>query len=133
LEFGQLTRKLGERLGPEKHLIRIANHSRPSEIANAVHNFHRTGTAVRQIAAVQNQVGCGLSQIRQDRLKGSSIAVYVGDDCDAHVLWPVALVLRPLDFFLFRSNPSLTVGASIRAPSVSEWVCASTESCGHGT
>jgi hypothetical protein len=30
------------------------------------------------------------------------------------------LVLRPRNFFLFRDDPSLTVGAPIRAPSVSE-------------
>ena len=92
LQFGQLAGKLRQRLGPEKHFIRIANHARPSEIAHPIHNLHRTGTAVRQIAAVQNQVGRGLPQIRQDCLKRGSIAVYVGDDCDAHALPPLALV-----------------------------------------
>jgi hypothetical protein len=50
----------------------------------------------------------------------------------------VILILRPVRTpkasvqpLLIRGNPSLTVGAPIRAPSVSERVCVSTESCGH--
>ena len=84
LQVGRLARKLRQRLGPEKHFIRIANHALPAEIANAVHNLHGTRSAVSQIAAVEDQVGRSLPQIRQDCLKGGSVAVDVGYDCDAH-------------------------------------------------
>ena len=42
----RLARKLFQRLGPEKHFIRIADHTLPAEIANAIDNLHgaRTGS-----------------------------------------------------------------------------------------
>jgi len=52
--------KLLQRLGHEKHFIRIANHALPAEIANAIHNLHGTCSSVSQIAAVEDQVGRGL-------------------------------------------------------------------------
>src|SRR5271157_394758 len=79
-----MTRELCQRLGSEKHLVRIANYPAPAEIADPVHNFHGTCTGVGQIAAVEDQVRSGLPQIRQDRLKRGSVAVDVGRDCDAH-------------------------------------------------
>ena len=84
LQLGRLTRKLLQRLGPRKHFIRIANHTLPAEIANAIHNLRGTCSSVSQIAAVEDQVGRGLPQIRQDGLKRGSVAVDVGYDCDAH-------------------------------------------------
>src|SRR6202011_1552292 len=80
----RLLRKLRQRLGPEKHFIRIAHHAVPAEIANLVHNLHGTRSAVSQIAAVEDHVGSGLPQIRQDCLKRGSVAVDVGYDRDAH-------------------------------------------------
>jgi hypothetical protein len=41
-------------------------------------------SAVRQIAAVEDYVGRGLPEIRQDRLKRGAVAVDVGYDSDAH-------------------------------------------------
>ena len=70
--------------GSKKHFIRIADHALPAEIANAVHNLRGTCAAVSQIAAVKDQVGRGLPQIRQNGLKRGSVAVDVGNDCDAH-------------------------------------------------
>jgi hypothetical protein len=34
--------KFLERLGPEKHFVGIAKHALPTEIANPIHNLHRT-------------------------------------------------------------------------------------------
>jgi hypothetical protein len=76
--------KLFERLGAEKHFIRIANHAGPAEIAHAIHYLRGTGSAVSQIAAVEYQVGSSLPQIREDCFKGGPIAVNIGYDCDAH-------------------------------------------------
>jgi hypothetical protein len=73
-----------ERLGPEKHFIRIANHAWPAVIANAIYNLRGICSSVRQIAAMENQVGRCLPQVRQDCLKRGSVAVDVGYDCDAH-------------------------------------------------
>lgn len=84
LQLGHLIRKLHQRLGHPKHFIRIANHALPTEIANAIHNFGGTCSTVRQVAAVEDQVGRGLSQIRQDCLKRGSVSVDVRHDCDAH-------------------------------------------------
>jgi uncharacterized protein involved in exopolysaccharide biosynthesis len=69
LQLRQLTRKLGQRLGPEKHFIGIANHALPAEIANPIHDLRGTRSTVRQIAAVKDQVGRSLPQIRQDGLE----------------------------------------------------------------
>ena len=94
LQLRRLARKLRQRLGPEKHFIRIADHALPAEIANAIHNLGGTRSAVSQIAAVEDQVGRGLPQIRQDCLKRGSVAVDVGYDCDAHSLRrPASLIL----------------------------------------
>jgi hypothetical protein len=79
-----LARKLCQRLGPEKHFIHVAEHTWPAEIANAIHNLRGTRSSLRQIAAVENQVGRSLPQIRQDSLECGSVAVDVGYDCDAH-------------------------------------------------
>ena len=51
---------------------------------DAIHNLHGTCSAVRQIAAVQNQVWSCLPQIHQDCLKSGSVTVDVRYDCDAH-------------------------------------------------
>ena len=83
LQLGRLFRKLLQRRGPEEHFIRIANHALPAKIANLIHNSQGTGSAVSQIAAVEDQVGRGLPQIRQDCLKRGSVAVDVGYDGDA--------------------------------------------------
>src|ERR1022692_3821645 len=72
------------RCGAKKHFIRIADHTLPAEIANAIHNLHGTCSGVGQIAAVEDQVGRGLPQIRQDCLERGKVAVDVGDDGDAH-------------------------------------------------
>jgi|SRR5579872_5137319 len=90
-EVWRLLSKLPERLRPEKHFIRIAHHALLAEIANPVHNFHRTGSSISQIAAVQDQVGRGLPKIRQNRLKSGPVAMDVGDDGDTHYGFPMAL------------------------------------------
>src|SRR5204863_5746868 len=53
-------------------------------IPDSIYNLYRSGSRVRQIAAVQDQVGRGFLQIRQHRLKSSSIAVDVGYDGNSH-------------------------------------------------
>src|SRR5450759_1229280 len=88
MQLGRLTGKLLERPRHGEHVVRIAGHAWPAEIANAVHDLHGTGTSVSQIAAVEDQVGRSLAQIRQDRFKRGSIAVDVGYDGDAHLIKP---------------------------------------------
>ena len=44
---------------------------------------------MRQVAAVEDQVGRGLAQIREDRLERGSIPVDIGYDGDAHDSNPV--------------------------------------------
>jgi len=78
-QLGRLLRKLLQGLGA-KSISSVAHHALPAEIANAIHNLHGTCSAVRQIAAVEDQVGRGLPQIRHDRLKRGAVAVDVGYD-----------------------------------------------------
>jgi hypothetical protein len=73
-----LARKLLQRLGPEKHFVRVADHTLPAEIAKAIDNLHGIRTPECEITAVQNQVGSGFAQIRQDCFKRRSIPMYVG-------------------------------------------------------
>ena len=84
LQLGRLLRKLPQGLGAKKHFIGVANHALPAEVANAIHNVLGTCAGVGQIAAVKDQIGRGLPQIRQDRLKRGAVAVDVGYDGDAH-------------------------------------------------
>jgi hypothetical protein len=73
-----LARIFLQRLGPEKHFISVAHHTLPAKIANAIDNFYGTRTGVCEITAVENQVGNGLLQIRQDCFKRCSIPMDVG-------------------------------------------------------
>ncbi len=41
---------------------------------------------MHQVAAMENQVGRGLAQIRQDCLEGGAVAVDIGNDGDAHAV-----------------------------------------------
>jgi len=58
-----------ERFGHGQRFLAIANDAWPAEIANVVHNLNGTISVVGQIAAVQNQVGRGLPQVRQNSLE----------------------------------------------------------------
>jgi hypothetical protein len=78
-----------QRFGPENGFIRIADHALPPEVANLVHNLHGTCSAISQIAAVEDQVGSSLLQVRQDSLKRGPVAVDVGYDSDARQGDPV--------------------------------------------
>ena len=80
----RLAREILQRLGPRQHLIRIADHALPAEIANAIYNLHRTRSAVGQVPSVENQIGRSLPQVRQHRLKRSEVAVDVRYDRDTH-------------------------------------------------
>jgi len=55
-----------------------AHHTVPAEIAYAIDNIHGSCTGVCQVTAVENQVGRGLLQVRQDRFKRRSISMDVG-------------------------------------------------------
>ena len=83
LQMRRLRRKLRQRFRSKQHFIRIAQHARPAQIADAIHDLHRSRAAVGQIATVENQVGRSLPQIRQDRLERGQVAVDVGYDGDA--------------------------------------------------
>ena len=52
-----MARKLLQRLGPKKHFIRVAHHTLPAEIANAIDNLHGARTGICEITAVENQIG----------------------------------------------------------------------------
>ena len=84
LQPGRPLREVLQRLGVGKHFIGIARYSLPAEVANAIDNLRRTGSGVSQVAAMEDQVGRSLLQIREDCLKRGSVAVDVGDDRDAH-------------------------------------------------
>ncbi len=76
-------KKLRQRLRPKEHLIGIAKHPLPAEIANLIDNFHGTRSAMRQIAAVEDQVGRSFAQIRQHCVERSPIPVNIGYNRDA--------------------------------------------------
>ena len=76
--------KLQQRFGRDQHFIRIAGHAWPAEIANTINNFHRACSAVGQIAAVEDQIGRGLPQVREHGLKCREVAVNVRYDCQPH-------------------------------------------------
>jgi hypothetical protein len=103
----RLARKFLQRLGPEKHFIRVTDHALPAEIANAVDNLDGARTGVREITAVENQVGRGLLEIGQDCLECGSVSVDVGEDCDAHH-GILTLEGRPTDETSNASHPSNT-------------------------
>jgi hypothetical protein len=52
-----LAYKLFQRLGPEKHFISVTHRTLPAKIVNAIDNLDGARTGVREIAAVENQVG----------------------------------------------------------------------------
>jgi hypothetical protein len=79
-----LARELFERLGTKKHFIRIARHAPPAQAADAIRNLRGMRAAIGEIAAVEDQVGRCLAQIRQNCFEGREIAVNVGYDGDAH-------------------------------------------------
>src|SRR5260370_29928681 len=79
LQLGRLLGKFRQRLGAEKHFVRIANHALPAEVANVIHNLRGTCSSVREIAAMEDQVGSGLTQIRQDCLKRGSVEAVLAD------------------------------------------------------
>ena len=89
LQLGRLLRERAERIGRRKHFVCVANYTLPSKIANAIHNFRGTGPSVRQIAAVEDQIGRSLPQVRQNGLKRGSVAVDVGYHCNPHRVSPV--------------------------------------------
>jgi hypothetical protein len=67
---------------------------------------------MRQIAAVEDQVGRGLAQIREDCVKRGSIAVDVGHDCDAHHSSPAANSATISPIFLDSAEPNCLGGIS---------------------
>jgi hypothetical protein len=78
-----LARKLFQRLGSKKHFIRVAHDTLPAKIADAINNLNGARTSVSEITSMENQVGRGLSQIREDCFKCRLIPVNVRQDCDA--------------------------------------------------
>src|SRR5438105_4875002 len=61
-------RKFLKRLGPEKHFIRVAHHTLPAEITDAIDNLYGTRTGVCKITAMEKQVRRSLLQIRHNSL-----------------------------------------------------------------
>jgi hypothetical protein len=74
----RLTCKLLQRYGSKQHFIRVARHAAPSQVAYAIDNVRRARACIREITAVENQVGRGLFQILQDRFESRSIPMNVG-------------------------------------------------------
>src|SRR5207248_11339715 len=84
----RLHRELFKRCRIEKHFIGIANDAVPAEVADTVHNLRGTGTSAREIAAMKDEVGGGLRQVRQNRFERGEIVVDVGYYRDAQLLVP---------------------------------------------
>ena len=49
-----------------------------------------------EIASVEDEIGRGRFEIREGSLKGSAVAVNIGDDCDSHFCTVLPLFLRRL-------------------------------------
>ena len=77
-------RKVGERLRSKQHFVGVPQDARPTEIANPIDNFARARSPLRQVAAVENQVGGHLLQVSQHSLEGRPVAMNIGDDGNAH-------------------------------------------------
>ena len=127
LEQLRMARQLGEQtlalvVAPE-HLVGVADHARPAELADPVDHLRGLRAHQRQVAAVDHQVGRAGAQVRDDRLERGQVPVDVGDDGDAaqslHQPWtispsrswrgPKARICRPLDP---ASNWRVTAGST---------------------
>jgi hypothetical protein len=48
-----------QRIRRDEHFVRVPHDAMPTEIADAIHNFARTGAVVREIASMKNQIRRG--------------------------------------------------------------------------
>ncbi len=76
--------ELVKRLRPRELLIRVPEHPLPSQLANSVDHRGGIRASVRQVPAVQNQVGGSVAQVGQHSFESRKIPVNIGDDRNAH-------------------------------------------------
>src|SRR5687768_17241023 len=73
LQLGATSRELLKGFWHGKHLIRVADDSRPSQITNVIDNIHRARTCVSQIPTVKYQVWGGFTQVCYYGFEGGTI------------------------------------------------------------
>ena len=81
-----MSRKFVKRLGAGVCFVGVAENAGPAKVANVIDDFGGTRPRVGEISAMEHQIGRCLAEVGEHCIESGSIAVYIGDDCNAHML-----------------------------------------------
>ena len=76
--------ELVEHLRLPQHLVGVALNARPASFAHTVEHLDGAVAAGNQVAALDDEVGSNLLEVRNHRFQRGEIAVNVGNDGEAH-------------------------------------------------
>ena len=111
----RLAGEFAEQVRSGKDLVRVSEHALPAEVAELVHDFGRTGSAVGQIAAVKRHIGSHIPNILQNRFETPFVPVDVGQDRNTQSADDSALLSAPIT--PNRREPGFRAGATLTAVS----------------